>query len=176
METSVLAQDVHSPISYAETCISKIKYLMIENKLQVNDDNMECHLICPNKCTQNVNRTFLSYGHNVILFTTTAKKNLGFHLRDDMRIDVPVQDIYRKAYIDIQCISSTGLLLSIDATKTHAFVLPKLDYCNYLLYGSQMYMLERQQKVQKICSKANFSMLQTKSHFTPSYISAQAAH
>ena len=56
----------------------------------------------------------------------------------------------RKAYIDIQRISSNRHLLSIDATKTllNAFVLPKLDYCNSLFNGSPMHMLERLQKVQ----------------------------
>ena len=48
---------------------------------------------------KNINCTSLSFGHNVISFSTTAK-NLGFHFTDDMRIDVHVQDISHKAYID----------------------------------------------------------------------------
>ena len=92
--------------------------------------------------------TSLSFGHNVISFSTTAK-NLGFHFTDDMRIDVHVQYICRKDYIDIRRISSIRHLLSIDATKTllSAFVLPKLYYLNSLYYGFTMYMLERLQKV-----------------------------
>ena len=60
-----------------------------------------------------------------------------------------VQDICRKAYIDIRCIGSIRHLLSIDATKTllSDSVLPKSDYCNPIFYGSPMYMLERLQKV-----------------------------
>ena len=150
---------------------------MIENRLQLNDEKTECLLIHPNKCTQNLNCTSLSFEHNVISFSTTAK-NLGFHFTDDMRIDAHVQNMCRKAYIDIRRISSIRHLLSIDATKTllSAFVLPKLDYCNSLFFGSQMYMLERLQKVQKVCSKTYFSMSQAKSHFTPSHVSALAAH
>ena len=122
---------------------------MIENKLQLNDKKTECLLIRPNKCTQNLNCTSLSFGHNVISFSTTAKK-LGFHFTDDMRIDAHVQDICRKVYVDIRRISSIRNLLSIDATKTllSAFVLPKIDYYNSLFYGSPMYMLERLHKVQ----------------------------
>ena len=71
----------------------------------------------PNKCTQYLNCTSLSFGHNVISFSTTAK-NLGFHFTDDMRIDAHVQDICRKVYIDIRRISSIRHLLSIGATKT----------------------------------------------------------
>ena len=99
---------------------------MIENKLQLNDEKAECLLIRPNKCTQNLNCTSLSFGHNVISFSTTVK-NLGFHFTDDMRIDTHEQDICRKAYIDIRRISSIRHLITIDATKTllSAFVLPK---------------------------------------------------
>ena len=37
IETSILPQHVHSAISSVETCISDVKYWMIENKLQLND-------------------------------------------------------------------------------------------------------------------------------------------
>ena len=65
-----------------------------------------------------------------------------------MRIDAHVQDICGKVYIDIRRISSIRHILSADAAKTllSAFVLPKLDHCNYLFHGSQIYMLERLQK------------------------------
>ena len=74
IETSILPQHVPSAISSVETCISYVKYWMIENKLQLNDDKTECHPIRPSKCTQNLNCTSLLFGHNVISFSTTAKK------------------------------------------------------------------------------------------------------
>ena len=81
----------------------------------------------------------MSY-HSLLL-----QKNIGFHFTDDMRIDAHVQDICRKAYIDMRRISSVRHLLSIDARKAllSAFVLQKLDYYNSLFYNSPMYMLER---------------------------------
>ena len=140
---------------------------MIENKLQLNDEKMECLLIRPNKCTKNLNCTFLSSGHNVMSFSTTAK-NLGFHFTDDMRNDTHVQDICHKACIDIRRISSNRHLLSIDATKTllSAFVLSKLDYCNYLFYGSPMYMLKRLQKVQNLAARLIFQC-RKQNHISP---------
>ena len=124
--TSILPQHFHSVISSVETCISDLKYWMIENKLQLNDRKTECLLIHPHKCTQHLNCISLSFGHNVISFSTTAK-NVGFHFTDDMRIDAHVHDICRKVYIVIRRISSIRHLLSIDATKTllSAFVHPK---------------------------------------------------
>ena len=174
---SIHPQHVHSAISSVEICISDVKYWMIENKLQLNDEKTECLLIRPNKCTQYLNCTSLSFGHNVISFSTTAN-NLGFHFTDDMRIDTHVQDICRKVYIDIQRISSVRHLLSIDTTKTllSAFVLPKLDYCNYLFNGSPMYiymciticiyMLERLQKVQNSAARLIFQCLK-QNHISP---------
>ena len=102
---------------------------MTENKLQFNDDNMECLFKHSNTCTQSFNNTSLSVGHNVISFSTTVKKR-GFYFRDDMRIDAHVKDTNRKAYIDKQHIRSINNLLPIDATKAQlsAFVLPKLEY------------------------------------------------
>ena len=46
IETSILPQNVHS-------AISDVKYWMIENKLQLNDEKTECLLMRPDKCTQN---------------------------------------------------------------------------------------------------------------------------
>ena len=121
-----------------ETCISHVKNLMIENKLQTNDQKTECRHIRPNKFTQNFNCTSIPFRHSVISFYTTAKY-LGFHFADDMQIDANVQDICRKVYIGIQRISSICHLLSIASTKNLicAFVLPKLDYCNYLSIVAQ---------------------------------------
>ena len=125
IETSILPQHVHSTISSVEICISDVKHWMIENKLQLNDEKTECLLIRPNKCTQYLNCTSLSFGHNVMSFSTTTK-NLRFHFTDEMRIDAHVKDICRRAYIDIRRISSIPHLLSIDSTKTifSANVLP----------------------------------------------------
>ena len=98
-ETYIIPKHVHRAITTVETCISYVKYWMIENKLQWNDEKTECLLIRPNKCSQNLNCTFLSFGHNVISFSTTAK-NLEFHITDDMRIDEHEKDIFRIVYID----------------------------------------------------------------------------
>ena len=156
IKTSIPPQHLHGTISSVETCFSDVKYWMIENKLQLNDEKTECLLIRPIKCLQNLNCTSLSFGHNVISFSSA--RNLGFHFTDDMRIDVHVQDICRNVYIDIRCISSIRHLLSIDAAKTllSAFVLPKLYYCNSLFYGSPMYMLERLLNVQNSAASLIF--------------------
>ena len=90
------------------------------------------------------------------------------HFTDDMRIYAHVQDICRKDYTDIRRISSVRHLLSIDATKTlfNAFVLPKLDYCHSLFYGSPMYMLERLQNIQNSAARLIFRC-RKQNHISP---------
>ena len=85
-----------------------------------------------------------------------------------MRIDAHEQDISRKAYIDIQRISSIRHLLYIDGTKIllSAFMHPKLDYCNSLSYGCPMYMLERHQKVQSSAARL-FFQCRKQNHISP---------
>ena len=76
--------------------------------------------------------------------------------------------LYCDVYIDILRISSIRHLLSIDATKTMlcAFVLPKLDYCNSLFYGSPMYVLEGLQKVQNSAARLIFQC-RRQNHISP---------
>ena len=71
-------------------------------------------------------------------------------------------------YIDVRRISSIRHLLSIDTTKTlpSAFVIPKLDYCNSLFHGSQMYMVEEHQKVQNSAARLIFQC-RKQNHISP---------
>ena len=124
-------------------------------------------LIRPNKCKLNLYCLSLSFGHNIISFSSTAN-NRGFYFTDDMRIDEHVQDICRKVYIDMRRISSIRHLLSFDPTKIllSAFVLQKLHYCNSLFNGSPMYMLERLQKVKNSAARQVFQC-RKQSHISP---------
>ena len=102
-----------------------------------------------------------------MLYHSTAK-NLGFHFTDDIIIDAHAQDIRRKVHIGIRRISSIRHLLSIYATTTllSAFVHLKLDYCNSPFYGSPMYMLEKNQKVQNSAAKLIFQC-RKQNHISP---------
>ena len=163
IKASILPQHVHGTISSVETCILDVKNWIIENKLQLNNEITECLLMRPDRCTQYLSHTFLSVGHNVTSFSTTAN-NLRFHFTDDMRIDAHVQDICRKAYIDIQHIAP--FVTSIDAAKTlvSAFVLPKLDYCNSHFYSNPM--LEGFQKVKNSVVRLIFQC-RKQNHISP---------
>ena len=146
------------------TCLSWFRSYLLNRRQSVAT---ECLPMRPNKCTQYLDCTSLSLGHNFISLYTKAR-SLGFHLTDDMRTEAHIQDICRKAYIDIRRISSIRRLLTNVATKTllSAFVPPKLDNCNSLFYGNPMYMLERLQKVQNSAARLIFQC-RKQNHISP---------
>ena len=57
-----------------------------------------------------------------------------------------------------------------------ARLLPILDYCNLLSYGSPTYMLKRNKKVQDTSASLIFQYRQQNLNFTRSHVSALAAH
>ena len=61
-----------------------------------------------------------------------------------------VRNICRLAYIELRQIGFIRHLLTAQATQTliHAFILPRLDYCNCLLTGCPQFLIDRLQKVQ----------------------------
>ena len=61
-----------------------------------------------------------------------------------------VRNICRLAYIELRQIGFIRHLLIAQATQTliHAFILPRLDYCNCLLTGCPQFLIDRLQKVQ----------------------------
>ena len=153
IETSIIHQHVPSAIFSVEICIADVKYWMIENKLHLNDEKKQCLFIRP--CKKNVNCTSLSFEYNVISFSITAKQ-LEFHFTDDTNIDAHVQDICRNVTLTYVALAPFVTSLLMQKTLLSAFVIPKLDYCNSLFYGSPMYMLERLQKVQNSAARLIF--------------------
>ena len=79
-----------------------------------------------------------------------------------------VVNLIRAANFELRCINSIRHYLSVQATKTlvSAFVLSRLNYCNFLLSGCPQHLLNRLQKVQN--SAADLILKASKTdHITP---------
>ena len=140
-----------------QTCISDLKTWMTRNKLKLNDDKTEAVLIKSNRTTfPNAQPTSLRVGSADSPFTTCAR-NLGFMI-SDMPLDKHISNVCRSAYVEIRQISSICQYLTVEVTKTLvcAFVLSKLDYCNFLLSGCPLHILRRLQEVQSSAAKLVF--------------------
>ena len=79
-----------------------------------------------------------------------------------------VINLVRTANFELRRINSTRHYLSVEATQklVVAFVMSRLDYCNFLLYGCPQYLINRLQKVQNNAARLILKVLTTY-HITP---------
>ena len=82
--------------------------------------------------------------------TSGSVKNLGLTLDCHLTMKTHISNLVRSAKVKLRRVISIRHLLSADATKilVSAFVLSRLDYCNYFLSGCLQYFLNKVQKVQ----------------------------
>ena len=132
LQASVPPSNIQSAISSLETCLSDIQTWMLENKLKLNNGKTEALLLRSSSKSFSVSKcTTISVCGCEISFSSSAR-NLGFHIRDDMSVELHLKNVYRSAYSELRRISTIRHLLSVDSTKTlvSAFVLSRLHYYN----------------------------------------------
>ena len=107
-----------------------------------------------------------------IPFVTHAR-NCGMTISSNTTMDKHVMSICRSAYAELQRINSIHHLLTVNATKTllSAFVLSKLDYCNFLLCGSPQFILGKLQRVQNSATRL---VVKSRSFFCAAFTGYQA--
>ena len=135
-------------ISRIQDCIRDLVTWMIHNKLQRNDDETELMLVTPKMFhnhpstppSMQINQVDISFSPCVRSFSVVLDQTLSFKQQ--------VLNICRVAYPELRRISTIRHYLSVDTTKTLicAFVLSRIDYCNFLLAGIPHYRLERLKK------------------------------
>ena len=133
LQVRVPPSNIQFAISSLETCLSDIQTWMLENKLKLNNDKIEALLLRSSSKSFSVDKpTTISVCGCEISFSSSAG-NLGFYLRDDMSVELYIKNVCRSAYSELRRISTIRHLLSVDSTKTlmSAFVLSRLDYCNF---------------------------------------------
>ena len=77
-------------------------------------------------------------------------KNLGFALDCHLTMNAHVCNIARTCYFELHRLTSIRRLLTSTATATlvSAFVLPRIDYCSSLLFGSTHDVTSHLQRIQ----------------------------
>ena len=139
-------------ISSMQTCISDVKPWMLENKLKLNDDyKTEALLICSSSKPFPAPKPItMSVCSSKITFFPPSARNLDFCLTENMSLELQITNICRSAYLELRRISSVRHFVSTDARKTSVsgLVLSKIAYyCNSLLYGGPLHLLQKLQKV-----------------------------
>ena len=110
---------------------------MLENKLKLNNGKTDALLLRSSSRSFSAGKpTTISVCGCEMPFSSSAR-NLGFYIRDDMSVELHIENVCRSAYSELRRISIIRHLLSADSTKTlvSVYVLSRLDYCNSLLSG-----------------------------------------
>jgi hypothetical protein len=155
LQDSCASDQIHATIQTMQSCISDVKSWMTNNKLKLNDDKTEALLIKKKNASLTCAiPTSIQVGAAHISFSSCAR-NLGFAISDDMSLDKHIATVCRSAYFEIRKISAIRRFLSVQAANTLvcAFVLSRLDYCNSLLAGCPLYLLNKLQKAQNSAAR-----------------------
>ena len=121
-----------------QSCISDVKAWATANMLKLNDSKTELMLVTSKRSKHLHNLpTSITIGNAQISFKQSLK-NLGLTLVCHRTINEHVINIAQTCYFELRCLASIIRFLTSTATATlvSAIVLPRIDYCNSLLFGS----------------------------------------
>ena len=124
------------------------------NKLKLNNDKTEALLLRLSSKSFSVRKpSTISVCGCEMPFSSSAR-NLGFYIRDDMSVELHIENVCQLAYSDLCHISTIRHLLSVISTKTLGsdFVISRLDHYNSLLSGCPKH-LEKLQNVQNSAAR-----------------------
>ena len=155
--------EIEATIQSIEKSTIDVKSWMKSNKLQMNEDKTEAILIARKKIvnSQSLPKTICICGTTINF--KQSLRNLGVTFDNTLSLHQHVMNTCRAAYLELRRISSIRSLLSLEATKTlmSSLVLSRLDYCNSLLSGSSLHLIQKLQKVQNTAARITFRVPRT---------------
>ena len=133
-----------------QSCICDVKAWATANMLKLNDNKTELILVT-SKSTKHLHSlpTSITMDNAQIPFKHSVK-NLGFTLDCHLTMNAHVSNIARTCYFVLRRLASIRRFLTSTATATlvSAIVLPRIDYCNSLLFGSTHDVTSHLQRMQ----------------------------
>ena len=111
--------------------------------------------------------TSITIGNAQIPFKQSVK-NLGFTLDCHLTMNAHVSYIARICYFELRRLASIRRFLTSTATATlvSAFVLPRIDYCSSLLFGSTHDVTSHLQRIQNYAARVIFDLPKSSSIIT----------
>ena len=162
-------QDIESELQRIEKCLKDVRKWMLVNFLKLNDDKTEFLIFSSkhsfNKIDKNVCK--LKIGQSDIECAESAR-NLGVIFDRFMTMERFVNAKCKSALYSLRSISKIRRYLDTDTTRTlvQALVISRLDYSNSVLYGINISLLKKLQRVQN-CAARVISKTKRKEHITP---------
>ena len=149
-------QDGISELLYSmQSCMSDVKSWATANMLKLNDNKTELMLVT-SKRTKHLHSlpTPITIGNAQIPFKQSVK-NLCPTLDCHLTMNAYVSNIARTGYFELRRLASIRRFLTSTATVTlvSAFSLPRIDYCNSLLFDSTHDVTFHLQRIQNYADR-----------------------
>ena len=143
-----------SALDSIERCITEIKNWMTANFLRLNPDKTEVLLIGTTHQLKKHSTVSVNTG-DCVTTSSESVRNLGAYFDKTLSMNVFVKEKCKSAVYNIKCISQIRRFLTKEATETlvNAYVTSRLDYCLSLLYGSNMSLITKLQRVQNMAAR-----------------------
>ncbi len=144
---------INAAKSDLEACIKAIRQWMADNFLQLNDDKTEFLVIC-SRYQQRPQFGSLQIGSTEVSESVCAR-NIGVIFDNSMLQTQHVNKVTSLSFLQIR---NLGHIRKYLDTKTaeilvHAFITSRLDYCNALLYGLPLSLIQKLQHVQNTAAR-----------------------
>ena len=129
-------------------CISDIRSWVISDNLILNDDETEIVMIGTRLRQAKVNINCVRVGLTDVCPVTVAR-NLDSWFDEQLTMSTHVSKLCGVAFYHLYNIKRIRKYLSRESTEmfVHVFIIPRVDYCNSLLYGLPNYQLNKLQRV-----------------------------
>ncbi len=114
-------------------CLDDVKSWLSKNVLFLNSDKSEVIVFGPSETrTQNIlNLEFLNFA------ISSQVQNLGVEIDNGLKFDRQISSVVGSSFFYLRSLSKIKTFLSNASLEVaiHAFITPRLDYCNSLYYG-----------------------------------------
>lgn len=158
---------INSYLSRMLNCIDEISLWMSSNRLRLNPDKTEfIWFITPHQ-TNVVPTSHLSVGSASIIPSTTVR-NLGVILDKQLNFSSQASNVIKSCFYQLKQLGRVKRSMSRENLKMllHAFISTRLDYCNSLLAGQPICLINRFQTVQNAAARM-YAGLSRSSSITP---------
>ena len=133
--------DADFAIKSMTDCISEIRSWMISDNLMLNDDKTEFLIIGTRQQLDKVNINCIRVG-SIDVCPVTVARNLGSWFDEQLTtcMSTHISKLCGVAFYRLRNIKRIRKYLSQESTEmlVHAFITPRVDYCNSLVWAAQL--------------------------------------
>ena len=149
-----------------ENLINGIRNWLILNLVKCNDDKTEFLVFC-SQFQSPVQIERLNIGEQDVQASSQVR-NLGLIMDPHLTMENHIKTVTSAGFFLLRDLSRIKMFLTEDALKTavHAFITSKVDYCNAVLYGLPLRVIDRLQYLQNSAARM-ISSTKKFDHITP---------